>query len=77
MELLSQQAPIRDAEDLAVLFQDNATPLELTAVVRHDPRWPAALDGRRLPYAYLQHVPIYNESLAMDIMTERFLDHLA
>ena len=77
VELLSQQAPIRDAEDLAVLFQDNATPLELTAVVRHDPRWPAALDGRRLPYAYLQHVPIYNESLAMDIMTERLLDHLA
>ena len=70
VELLKQHVPLNMAEDVAEMFNDLNTPLELTAVVQDNQRWPVALDGRRLPYAYLQHIPVYNDSLAMDITTE-------
>ena len=70
VELLKQHVPLNMAEDVAEMFNDQNTPLELTAVVQDNQRWPVALDGRRLPYAYLQHIPVYNDSLAMDITTE-------
>ena len=67
---LKQHVPLNMAEDVAEMFNELNTPLELTAVVQDNQRWPVALDGRRLPYAYLQHIPVYNDSLAMDITTE-------
>ena len=74
VELMKQHVPIHMADDVAEMFKDLETPLELTAVVRENPRWPVALDGRRLPYAYLQHVPVYNEGLAMAITTEHIMN---
>ena len=64
------EQPVGPSENLAELCPGDA-PLELTAVLKEDSKWPVALDGRRLPYAYAQHIPVYNESLAIDITTTR------
>ena len=58
-------------ECLASLCNDADAPVDLVAVVRDDPKWPRAIDGRPMPYARAHRVCW--ESLAFDVYTAQVL----